>query len=544
MKNNMKFLFLILTVFLVSQFLISAPQEGKIKCPGKVKVHVAAIQGENFQEFTYFSKEIAPAWSAELKVLLGGKIKDVFFQNGAEIKSGDAVFTLESAAQAKEVKAAEAEVTLWTKTLKQRKSWKDKNEKAVKQAEDKLKEVSAKLAVARQNLDNCSVKSPLDGKIVMLTAAAGMDVSAGSTMAVIENTSMMKLSLAGAEIANLKDKEKIFVKFADIASGMTGEVQLLAPEQADILLDNRDQKLNAGLKASCKVLKKEYSDVIVISEGHIFRDLSGAYAYVVKDKRANKMALTLGAVEEGRSVVLAGLDKGMQLIVDNLNCLYQGKKIKIVPEIGAKPESAAVTVVEPAKEEPVKEEPAQEEIMQPAVGAEAGKAVKFKIGLNFSYKYMTGEGFSGLYGRAVGPGIELSYVVSPKMDIWIAATTSSKEKDLGFVAGTEKYSMMPLAVGIKYFVLQKEKLSAFVGGGLNYIIFKDTPSIPEIAEIKENVFGFNILGGGNYQLSKNIYAQLMLKYNMAKKKLTLDPVADFDLDLTNFELTVGAFIAF
>jgi outer membrane protein W len=373
----------------------------------------------------------------------------------------------------------------------------------------------------------------------MLTAAAGMDVSAGSTMAVIENTSMMKLSLAGAEIANLKDKEKIFVKFDAIASGMTGEVQVLAPEQADILLDNRDQKLNAGLKGSCKVLKKEYSDVIVISEGHLFRDLSGAYAYVVKDKRANRVALTLGAVEEGKSVVLAGLDKGQQLIVDNLNCLYQGKKIKIVPEIGAKPESAAVVAVEPAKKEPVKEE-----LIQPADDSEAGKPVKFKIGLNLSYKYMTGEGFSGLYGRAVGPGIELSYVVSPKMDIWIAATTSSKEKDLGFVPGTEKYSMMPLAVGIKYYVLQKDKLSAFVGGGLNYIIFKDTPSIPEIAEIKENVFGFNILGGGNYQLSKNIYAQLMLKYNMAKKKLTLDPVADFDLDLTNFELTIGAFIAF
>lgn len=531
MKNNVKIMLLISALLFVSSFLFSAPQGEKSKCPGKVKVHVAEVKGESFREFSYFSGALVPARSSELKALSNGKIKDVMFPAGVEVKNGDLLFALETAAFEKEVKDAEATVNLWKKSLQQRKKWKTKNEKAEKQAEDKLKEVSEKLAAAKQKLDSCSVKSPMDGKIAMLTIVPGMEITAGSTMAVIENNTMMKLSLSGAEIANLKDKEKIFVKFTDIASGMTGEVQLLAPNQADILLANGDKKLNAGLKATCKVLKKEYSDVIVIREEHVRRDLSGPYTYVAKNNRAARVELKLGVVEEGKAMVLAGLDKGMQLIVDNLGCLYKGKRIKIIPEIGGKPENTVLVAVEPTKEK----------VILPAVASKVGEPAKFKIGLNFSYKYMTSEGFAGLYGRAVGPGIEFSYLVSPKIDIWIAASSSGKEKDLGFMEGTQKYKMIPLAAGIKYYLLQKEKLSAFVGGGLNYIIFKDTNPINET---KENVLGFNVLGGGNYRLSKKVYAQMMLRFNSAKKKLALVPEPDFPLDLSNFELTIGAFYAF
>jgi len=189
----------------------------------------------------------------------------------------------------------------------------------------------------------------------------------------------------------------------------------------------------------------------------------------------------------------------------------------------------------------VQAEPHKMEVFSFADESQVADPAKFKIGLYFSYSYITAKGFDGLYGRALGPGIEFSYLVSPKIDIWISVSSSGKEIDLGFMEGTSKYKMIPLAAGIKYHLMQKEKGSVFMGGGVNYIIFEDTSPLNEI---KENVLGFNILGGGHFKLFNNFYGQMMLKFNSAKKTLDLIPAPDFSLNLTNFEFTIGAFFSF
>ena len=149
---------------------------------------------------------------------------------------------------------------------------------------------------------------------------------------------------------------------------------------------------------------------------------------------------------------------------------------------------------------------------------------KFKVGLNLEYHYMTAEGFSGIYGRAIGGGLEISYLLGDKIDIFLGASYSGKSKDLDWMTGTSKYTMIPFSAGIKYYLVQKEKLAVFVGGGLLYILYKDTTPL---TEVKENIFGGSILGGVNYKLSDSFFAQARLQYNLAKKTLDVTPAPDF-----------------
>lgn len=173
--------------------------------------------------------------------------------------------------------------------------------------------------------------------------------------------------------------------------------------------------------------------------------------------------------------------------------------------------------------------------------AKVASQKKIKVGLNLEYKYMTGEGFSGLYGRAIGGGLEVSYLLGDKIDLFLGASYSGKSQDLDWMAGASKYTMVPFAAGIKYYLVQKEKLAVFAGGGLLYILYKDTTPY---TEVKENIFGGSILGGINYKLSDSFFAQARLQYNLAKKTIDVLPAADFDLDLSSVELKIGLFYAF
>ncbi len=543
MKLQSKVFYVAVSMLFLSPALVLSQAEKKAKCPRKVKVEVAEVMGENFSEYAYLRGEIKPL-AVELKAEVDAQVKEVLYRTGDEVKAGDVLIALDASLLDKEIKSAQAAVAQWDKTLAGRKNWKERSERAEKQAEERLVEARAVLAALQEKAERHLIKSVIDGRIVSFNAEAGMDVTAGSVLAAVVNEGVMKFAVAGDEVASLADKEKVFVRFETLASGMNGEVALAGANQAEIVLDNGDRKLSAGLPATLKILKKEYSDVVVLKQEQVLQDSAGLHAYLAEKNRAKRAELTLGAMEDGRVLVLGGLEKGAILISKGMECLYDGKKIKVVNKLPEKPvakaEEKPVPPVVKAEEKPVQPEVVKEEAPElPGAARPAEKS--FKAGLNFEYRYMTGEGFAGLYGRALGGGIELSFLVSDKVDVWVSASTSGKEQDLDWTEENSKYSMLPISAGVKYYVLQKEKLAAFVGGGLNYTIFKNTDPF---GETKENLFGFNILGGAHFKLSKTLGAQAMLMFNTGKKTIDMEPEADFQLDLTNVAMKLGVFFKF
>ncbi len=534
MKKQRIFLKLIVAAMLVMPVLSFGQAEARQKCPRKVKVEAVEVKGENFSEYAYFKNEIKPL-TAELKAAVDGKIKDVFFKAGDAVKSGDVLLRLDAVALDKGIKEAKTAVADWEKTLKARKNWKERNEKAEKQAEMKLGEAKTKLADLQAKAELYTIKSGIDGQLEKLDAEAGRDVTAGTVLAVVVDQNIMKFAVAGDQVATLGDKQKLFVRFETLGSGMNGETAITGANQAEIILDNSDRKLNAGVPASIKILKKEYSDVVVLTQQQVLQDGAGAHVYLAENNRAKRAALTLGATEDESVLVLGGLEKGQILIVKGVECLQDGKKIKIVNKL---PEKAVVKIEEKPEAKPVA---AKEEMKAEPAQATVKWTKRFKIGLNLNYQYMTSEGFSGLYGRAIGPGVEFSFRFPNKFEFFLGAAYSGKSVPLGWAEGEEKYTMIPFSAGVKYYLVRKEKLEVFAGAGVLYILFKDTTPFDEI---KQNIFGGSILWGGNYKLSDSFYATARLQFNLAKKTYATAITPDYPLDLTNVELKLGVFYTF
>jgi opacity protein-like surface antigen len=164
--------------------------------------------------------------------------------------------------------------------------------------------------------------------------------------------------------------------------------------------------------------------------------------------------------------------------------------------------------------------------------------LRLKIGVFGTYYLMQGKNFKDTYGQLAGFGGELSFRFSPKIDFWVSGGMANKKAlfDFAGVSYEMQFKLIPLAAAIRYYLLDKGKLSAFVGAGANAFMVKD---FSPTGDIKTTAVGFHALGGFYYNLSKKISAQFTAKYNMVKKDLFPESTLDDKLDLSGLALMFG-----
>jgi opacity protein-like surface antigen len=351
------------------------------------------------------------------------------------------------------------------------------------------------------------------------------------------------------------------------------------------VIDNPGKALQLGMNAAFKVLFTTHKDVVVLPKTKIKKDDSGAYVFVADGKTAKKVALEIGGMHKDMVWVKKGLKFGYEVIVseilsakagtlkDELACVADGKKIKILVKdevkgkyVKRKKGAAKMPVTSVAKKEapkpkPVKVEPKKEKKAEKKVEKKKVKKVakkkkikrrrikveekqsKFRIGLHGVYAKMSSQDFEDVYGRVVTVGLDLSYFITDKIDLWLSVATGKKTATLEDFPGDGdlEFKYMPVSFDVRYYFQRGPKFDFFAGAGLTYVNFED---INPINNIKDSAIGFNLLGGAYYNVSNNIALQLALRWNSVTKTLDVEPAVDNDLDLGSIELLFGLSFSF
>jgi len=158
---------------------------------------------------------------------------------------------------------------------------------------------------------------------------------------------------------------------------------------------------------------------------------------------------------------------------------------------------------------------------------------RFRIGAHVGYYKMFDSNFEDIYGRMVSVGLDISVMLSEKLDIWFSGGISSKTAAIEWAEEDLKFEFTPLSLDLRYFFKRSEKWDFYAGAGFNYYAFEDTNPIENV---KDKAFGINILGGTYYHLSQNFSLQLLLRFNMVKKTIEN---TDNDLNMNSAELLFG-----
>lgn len=340
-----------------------------------VAVSVATVELREASTWDEFSGRLEAIERVDLRPRVAGQIVAIHFREGALVKAGDSLVTIDPEPYAADVErlngvvaAAQAQV-VFTKAdvararqiigsaLSEREL--DTRANAYDAAVANLKSAQAALRTAKLNLDWTEVRAPVSGRAGRREITVGNLVEGGSNAPLL--TTLVSVNpiyasfnadenIVGKALATLSPEanatahvEKIPVEMStatnegvwrrgvmqfvdnkvDVASGT---VRLRAT------FDNADGRLIAGQFVRVRLAQPQTAPVVAITERAIGTDQDKKYVMVVsKDNKTSYREVKLGAMTDDLRIVTQGLLAGDRVIVAGLQHVKPGDSVAPEP---------------------------------------------------------------------------------------------------------------------------------------------------------------------------------------------------------------------
>lgn len=337
-----------------------------------IPVTVATVQSRDVMRWEEFSGRLEAVERVQIRSRVAGQVQSVHFREGALVKAGDALFTIDPApfqaalagAEA-QVAAAEAKVALArteldrgrrlsdNRTISQ--SDMDQRQGAFAEAEAQLRAARAALTTAQIDLGYTEVRAPVSGKVGKLEITVGNLVAAGSgspaltTLVSVDpiyasfNASeemvakaLSQLPVSASAIPALEQIPVEAGTLADQGTPIKGTLHLV-DNQVDAasgtigvraIFDNPDGRLIPGQFVRVRMGQPKAENHIVISDRAIGTDQDKKFVFVVDgENKVSYRQVKPGAAAEGARIIESGLSAGDTIVVNGLQRIRPGAVI-------------------------------------------------------------------------------------------------------------------------------------------------------------------------------------------------------------------------
>ncbi|NWD71746.1 efflux RND transporter periplasmic adaptor subunit [Pseudomonas gingeri] len=320
----------------------------------KTEVDVATVVFKTISEWQSYSGRLEAVDRVDIRPLVPGTIVAVHFKDGALVKKGDLLFTLDQRPYLAEVDRAAGQLAaaesraIYTATDAARaqrlieqsaiaKRDFDEKQNASREAAANVKVAKAMLDAAKVNLSYTLISAPVAGRVSRAELTVGNIVSAGTSPLLTTLVSVSPI------YASFDVDEQTYLRYLNQASGSTAPVSLgLADEngysrkgavdsidnQLDTQsgtirvrarFDNANGALLPGLYARIKVGGGKPFEAVLVNDSAIGTDQAKKFVLVVgAQDRVEYREVTLGNLHEGLRVVTAGLKAGDRVIVNGM----------------------------------------------------------------------------------------------------------------------------------------------------------------------------------------------------------------------------------
>jgi multidrug efflux system membrane fusion protein len=332
--------------------------------PAAMPVSVATVVASEVAAWDEFSGRLEAVERVEIRSRAAGTVQSVHFREGALVRQGDLLFTIDAAPYAAAAERAEAQASaaqarvdysrselerakrLWDERAIAQREY-DERANALREAEAQLRSAQAALQSARLDLGYTQVRAPIAGRIGKVEITAGNLVAAGpgapvlSTLVSVhpiyasfdadEQSVLQALkNLPGGTRTQL---ERIPVQMATAAQPIEGRLQLI-DNQVDAksgtirvraVFDNKDGSLIPGQFARLRMGQPKAGSALLVNERAVGTDQNKRFVMVVgADNKAAWREVKLGAAVNGLRVVSDGLQPGERIVVNGLQRVRPG----------------------------------------------------------------------------------------------------------------------------------------------------------------------------------------------------------------------------
>ncbi|MCG2585025.1 efflux RND transporter periplasmic adaptor subunit [Massilia sp. TS11] len=330
--------------------------------PVAIPVSVAQVAAEPVAVWEEFSGRLEAVEHVELRPRVAGLVQAVHFREGALVKQGELLLTLDPAPYAAEAERAQAQVTaaqarlqlaqteqaraqrlLADRAIAQREF--DERTNALHEAQANLQAAQAALQSARLNLGYTQVRAPISGRVGKLEITVGNQVAAGPAAPVL--TTIVSISpiyasfdgdeaVVGKLLGARGQLHKVPVQLGTATQSGTplqGHLQLVdnhvdarsGTVRLRAVFDNPEGQLVPGQFARLRLGDVQKIAAVRVAERALGTDQGKRFVMVVgADNKAEYRQVELGPMADGLRIVKSGLKPGERIVVNGLQRVIPG----------------------------------------------------------------------------------------------------------------------------------------------------------------------------------------------------------------------------
>lgn len=321
---------------------------------GAPPVSVASVISKPITIWSNFSGMFEAVNAVEVRPRVGGQITAIHFEDGAEVKKGQPLFTIDPRPyEAAMISAKGAFVEAQAALARAKKLIASK---AISQAEYEIAQSAysrtlGNYKAAQVNLEYTRIAAPIAGKISRAEITVGnlVDPTSAPLLASIVDLSPIYASFDIDEKTFLKTIQgvpaaKLKTIPVEVGVGNDGGGYLSAaihsfdnqitPGSGTIrvraMFENADKTLVPGLYARVRIGSADAVDSILIHPTAVGTDQSKKFVMTVgSDNKAEYREVTLGGLFEGLQVITSGLTVGEKIIVNGLQRAQPGSPVTV-----------------------------------------------------------------------------------------------------------------------------------------------------------------------------------------------------------------------
>ncbi len=257
--------------------------------------------GGNIKEFEKYS--IVPE--------ISGKVKEVYVSNNDYVKKGQKLFKIDE----------------------------DTYKRSITEGEIDLKSAYLSLEETKKNLEDYSIKSPIDGVVLSKEYKKDDSIdsnSRGTTLMVVANMSKVKfdMEIDELDIAKVKKGQDVEIT-AEALEGkiFTGKVTSVAEEGTStngvtnyivqVTIDEPGE-LKSGMNVDAIIIIEDKNNILVVPSLAINKEGTKYYVdvYLEDSEKTEKRYIEIGVSDNSNVEVLSGLKKGEKVVVNSSGSLF------------------------------------------------------------------------------------------------------------------------------------------------------------------------------------------------------------------------------
>ena len=314
------------------------------KTQKKTNIRIKQVNLESLSIQSTYVGYLLPNKRVLMRSEIDGVIEKIDFEEGDEITKGKRLVDISTKEHRLKLKIAITDSNLADINIKRDEKLAAQNlipNAQLDQTKTRAESASLNKELAEISLNKSLISSPLKGTIKTRHIKVGEFVRKGDKLVEILDIDkiIVKVNIPEQEILSIQVGQNVEVALYIMEKktflGRVKNIGLEADSSnrtfpVEILVDNKERQLRAGMLARATFTKNVDQDQIVIPRHTVLERDQGRVVYVFEDGKAFRRDITIGLSQLDQVQVVQGLNKGELIVVEGHTKLTDGEEVNVV----------------------------------------------------------------------------------------------------------------------------------------------------------------------------------------------------------------------